>query len=68
VIGRDHVIAHAQTEALSRFEEPMQIAASSRANGKSLIEAFGLNNLNRATRLNYLNRWNSLSGCAMCQT
>jgi hypothetical protein len=28
VIGRDHVIEHAQTEALSRFEEPMQIAAS----------------------------------------
>jgi len=28
VVGRDHVIEHAQTEALSRFEEPMQIAAS----------------------------------------
>ena len=28
VIGCDDVIEHAQTEALSRFEEPMQIAAS----------------------------------------
>jgi len=28
VIGCDAVIEHAQTEALSRFEEPMQIAAS----------------------------------------
>jgi hypothetical protein len=28
VIGCDDVIEHAQTEALSRFEEPMQMAAS----------------------------------------
>ena len=28
VIGCHDVIEHAQTEALSRFEEPMQIAAS----------------------------------------
>ena len=32
MVGRDHVIEHAQTEAFLRLEHPMQIAASVRVN------------------------------------
>jgi len=28
VVGRDHVIEHAQTESLLRFEQPVEITAS----------------------------------------
>jgi hypothetical protein len=54
VIGRDHVIEHAQTEALSRFEEPMQIAASLARKRKVFDRSFWFEQLEQSNAVELL--------------
>ena len=54
VIGCDDVIEHAQTEALSRFEEPMQIAASLARKRKVFDRSFWFEQLEQSNAVELL--------------
>jgi hypothetical protein len=59
VVGRHHVVEHAQTKPFFRLENPLQVTASI-ASRKTWKFTFFSNGLNGAKRMNGWNDWNWL--------
>jgi hypothetical protein len=54
VIGRDHVIEHAQTESLPRFEQPVEITASITRKRKVFDRSFWFEQLEQSNAVELL--------------
>jgi hypothetical protein len=54
VVGRDHVIEHAQTESLLRFEQPAEITASITRKRKVFDRSFWFEQLEQSNAVELL--------------